>query len=114
MRKLDTKYNKVAETQTMNRKNRNNSRKLKELGFWIILLFFFISELFLYTWCRVQCVAIGYEISKIAYRQKETTALRNNLKIELASLKSPARIAEIAKSQLGLTMPTPEQLVLIP
>jgi cell division protein FtsL len=114
MRKLDTKYNKVAETQTMNRKNRNNSRKLKELGFWIILLFFFISELFLYTWCRVQCVAIGYEISKIAYHQKETTALRNNLKIELASLKSPARIAEIAKSQLGLTMPTPEQLVLIP
>ncbi|MBL7178706.1 MAG: cell division protein FtsL [Pseudomonadota bacterium] len=98
----------------MNQKNQKKSRRLKELGFWIILLLFFISELFLYTWCRVQCVAIGYEISKIAYRQKEITALRNNLKIELASLKSPARIAEIAKSRLGLTMPTPEQLILIP
>ena len=98
----------------MNQKNQKKSRRLKELGFWIILLLFFISELFLYTWCRVQCVAIGYEISKIAYLQKEITALRNNLKIELASLKSPARIAEIAKSRLGLTMPTPEQLILIP
>ena len=98
----------------MNQKNQKKSRRLKELGFWIILLLFFISELFLYTWCRVQCVAIGYEISKIAYRQKEITTLRNNLKIELASLKSPAKIAEIAKSRLGLTMPTPEQLILIP
>ncbi len=98
----------------MSRKSRKNPRTLKETGIWIILMFFFISELFLYTWSRVQCVRIGYEISKVAIRQKEFVALQNNLNLELASLKSPARIAEIAKIRFGLKMPTSEQMIIIP
>jgi len=93
---------------------RKKSRKLKEMGIWIIFMFFFISELFLYTWSRVQCVGIGYDISKAGNHQKQLVVLQNNLKIELASLKSPARIAEIAKNRFGLTMPTPEQMIIIP
>jgi cell division protein FtsL len=98
----------------MSRKIRKKPRKLKKTGIWIILMFFFISELFLYTWSRVQCVGIGYEISKAAARQKEFVAFQNNLNIELASLKSPARIAEIAKTRFGLKMPTSEQMITIP
>lgn len=98
----------------MSRKIRKNPRKLKETGIWLVLMFFFISELFLYTWSRVQCVGIGYEISKAANRQKEIVALQNNLNLELASLKSPARIAEIAKTRFGLKMPTSEQMIIIP
>jgi len=98
----------------MNRKIRKNPRKLKETGIWIILMFFFISELFLYTWSRFQGVGIGYEITKVAIRQKEFVALQNNLDLELASLKSPARIAEIAKTRFGLKMPTSEQTITIP
>ena len=98
----------------MSRKTRENPRKLKETGIWIILMFFFISELFLYTWSRVQCVGIGYEISRAVIRQKEFVALQNNLNLELASLKSPARIAEIAKTRFGLKMPTAEQMIIIP
>ena len=98
----------------MRRKIRKNPRTLKETGTWIILMFFFISELFLYTWSRVQCVGIGYEIARTANRQKEFVALQNNLSLELASLKSPARIAEIAKNRFGLKMPTSEQMILIP
>ncbi len=98
----------------MNRKMRKDPRKLKETGIWLVFMFFFISELFLYTWSRVQCVGIGYEISKAAIRQKEFVALQNNLNLELASLKSPARIAEIAKIRFGLKMPTSEQMIIIP
>jgi cell division protein FtsL len=98
----------------MSRKIRKKPRKLKKTGIWIILMLFFISELFLYTWSRVQCVGIGYEISKAAARQKEFVAFQNNLNIELASLKSPARIAEIAKTRFGLKMPTSEQMIIIP
>ena len=79
-----------------------------------MLMLCFISELFLYTWCRVQCIGIGYEISKAQSRQQELGVLRNNLKIELVSLKSPARIADIAKNRLGLSAPTPEQMIVIP
>ena len=98
----------------MSRKIIKKPRKLKKTGIWIILMLFFISELFLYTWSRVQCVGIGYEISKAAARQKEFVAFQNNLNIELASLKSPARIAEIAKTRFGLKMPTSEQMIIIP
>lgn len=74
----------------------------------------FISELFLYAWCRVQCVNIGYEITREEQSQRNFVALQNQLKVELAHLKSPERIAEIAKEQLGLRAPEPKQIMVIP
>jgi cell division protein FtsL len=74
----------------------------------------FIAELFLYAWCRVNCIGVGYEISKATQNQQELIALQNNLKIELASLKSPERIAKIAKDQLGLMVPTKDQTIVFP
>ncbi len=40
--------------------------------------------------------------------------MQDNLKIELARLKSPQRIAKIAREQLGLVTPTPKQTIVIP
>jgi cell division protein FtsL len=87
---------------------------IKKAGIWIILMGVFIVELFLYTWCRVNYIGMGYEISKETQRQHELVALQNNLKIELASLKSPERIAKIAKNQLGLIAPTQNQMIILP
>ena len=39
---------------------------------------------------------------------------QNKLKIEIAHLKSPERLAGIAKHQLHLATPTPEQMIIIP
>ena len=74
----------------------------------------FIAELFLYTLCRVNCIGVGYEISKETQKQHELVALQTNLKIEMASLKSLERIAKIAKNQLGLVTPTQKQTIVIP
>jgi cell division protein FtsL len=98
----------------MARKARKNIRKLKTTMIWIIFMTMFIAELLIYTWCRVQYVGIGYEISKAAHHHQEHINLQNNLKVELASLKSPDRIAKIAKNQLGLKTPTPAQVIIIP
>lgn len=98
----------------MARKARKNIRKQKTTMIWIIFMTMFIAELLIYTWCRVQCVGIGYEISKVGHHHQEHINLQNNLKVELASLKSPDRIAKIAKNQLGLTTPTPAQVIIIP
>ena len=81
---------------------------------WIALLMIFIIELFCYTWCRVQCIRTGYEISKEKNNQKRLIAMQKNLKIELARLKSPNRIEKIAKNQLGLIAPKPDQMLIIP
>jgi cell division protein FtsL len=98
----------------MARKARKKNGDVKITGIWIIFMAVFISELFLYTWCRVNYIDVGYEISKETKKQHELIALQNNLKIELASLKSPERIAKIAKDQLGLKAPTKSQTIVIP
>ena len=74
----------------------------------------FIIELLLYTWSRVQCVQFGYELSEATDKQNNLLLLQNNLKIEIAHLKSPKRISQIAKEQLGLILPKPDQLIVIP
>ncbi len=98
----------------MARKVHKNIRKPKTTMIWIIFMAMFIAELLIYTWCRVQFVGIGYEISNAAHHLQEHIKLQNNLKVELASLKSPDRIAKIAKNQLGLKTPTPAQVIIIP
>ncbi len=74
----------------------------------------FIAELLFYTWCRVQSIQTRYEISELKVKQKQLVTHQDNLKIELARLKSPKRIAKIAKQQLGLSAPSNKQLVIIP
>lgn len=80
----------------------------------MMILFLFIAELFFYTYCRVQCVQVGIAISAQRGRQQELTALQNRLKIELARLKAPERISVIARKNLGLGMPDPAQIILVP
>ena len=97
----------------MARKTRKKNGESKITGIWIIFMVIFIAELFLYTWCRVNYIDTGYEISKETKKQHELIALQNNLKIELASLKSPERIARIARHH-GLSVPTKSQTIVIP
>jgi len=80
----------------------------------LLLMFAFMAELLFYTWCRVQYVRVKYEIQEQTTRIGKLSAMQDNLKIELARLKSPQRIAKIARTQLGLVTPTPKQTILIP
>ena len=93
---------------------RKKKRNLKRIGLWGFLMVFFIAELLLYTWSRVQCTRLGYEITRATETQQQRLRLQNNLKIELARLKSPARIATYARERLGLQMPSPEQTIVLP
>ena len=80
----------------------------------LLLMFAFISELLFYTWCRVQYVRVKYEIQEQTTRFRKLSAMQDNLKIELARLKSPQRITKIAQTQLGLVTPTSKQTIILP
>ena len=79
-----------------------------------MILSLFIAELLFYTYCRVQSVQVGIAISSERHKQQELIALQNSLKIELARLKAPERISVIAHRNLGLGMPDPAQIILVP
>ncbi|MDM8539653.1 hypothetical protein QUF90_01060 [Desulfococcaceae bacterium HSG9] len=94
------------------------NKKVKSTNFkttliWTIIVSVLFAELFVYTWCRVQCTAIGYEIATVSDNYQELTALKNRLNIELETLKSPERIGEIAKQYYDLAPPAQEQIILI-
>jgi cell division protein FtsL len=93
---------------------RRKKRNPKMLAACLIFMGLFIAELLVYTWSRVQCIQVRYEISELAADQQRLVMLQENLKIELARLKAPQRIASIAKQQLGLVAPTSKQLIVIP
>ena len=67
----------------------------------------------IYTWARVQYINVGYEINKATRKKVELAAIKKNIQIELARLKSPERISKIAKERLSLTTPTPEQVIVV-
>ena len=97
-----------------NKRRKRKARNPRILAAWLIFMALFIAELLVYTWSRVQCIQVRYEISEITANQERLVRLQDNLKIELARLKAPRRISEIAKKQLGLVSPTSEQLIVIP
>ena len=90
------------------------TRRIKTTGLWMVMMSVFIIELLFYTWCRVQNVQYGYGISSETQNQKHLMAYQNSMKVELARLKSPDRIARIAKQQLDLIMPTTDKTILMP
>jgi cell division protein FtsL len=81
---------------------------------WALLLSLFIVEFFFYAWCRMQCVQVGYAIAAESRKGQELKALQNSLNIELARLKAPERINQIARKRLGLELPTSQQMILVP
>ena len=98
----------------MARKTQKNTLGTRIVIIWFIVMAVFIAELLIYTWSRVQCIKVGYEISNENNKNQRVINLQNKLKVELARLKSPERLAKIAKNQLGLKTPTPEQMIIIP
>ena len=98
----------------MRKKAKRKRRNPKVTIACLFLMFVFISELLLYAWCRVQFVSNKYEIARLTSQAQQLSAMQDNLKIELARLKSPRRISKIARDKLGLITPTPKQTLLVP
>lgn len=54
---------------------------------------------------RVLVVTVGYELSRLDAQATELTRENDRLKLELATLKSPARLEEAARTRLNLAAP---------
>ena len=78
----------------------------------IVIALVFCSLLF--VWSRLEVVQIGYEISRADKVYQDLIKENQCLRVEVASLKSPSRIEEIAKNRLGFINPRHEQIIIIP
>ncbi|NMO15508.1 cell division protein FtsL [Pyxidicoccus fallax] len=71
------------------------------------VLFFalFAAVGILHVTSRVLVVDMGYRLSREEAESRTLTRENDRLKLELATLKAPARLERVAREQLGMAMP---------
>jgi cell division protein FtsL len=82
------------------------------LGFTVLIFGLILGSLF-YVWSRIQAIRIGYEISAALKEERGLSLANKRLRVEIATLKSYARIEKIASGELGMTKPRPQQVIVI-
>ena len=66
------------------------------------------------VWLRLETVNLGYELSSARQMQLRLEHERQELQVEIATLRDPARIAGIARRRLGMRDPEKGQVVVLP
>ena len=66
-----------------------------------------------HVWSRVKVIDMNLQIAGITREIREQEQEHNRLKLEVASLKTPARIEALAKGELGMALPTEQQVVIV-
>jgi cell division protein FtsL len=64
-----------------------------------------------YAWQRYECLDLSYRVQQLSQTHSRDLALNHELRVELATLRSPARIDLLARNQLGMTVPQPGQII---
>lgn len=78
----------------------------------VFIAVLFVLSLF-FVWTRIRVINLEYDISSLEEQVRIAQHQSRQLRLEAASLRSPARIEQVAKQQLGLQLPTPEQIVTV-
>src|SRR6185295_4566055 len=86
-----------------------NSAHSQEMFRYLLIGSLLAAVIFLYAWQHFQSIQLSYSMESLKAQQAEAAELNRQLTLEVAALRSPARIDQIAR-QLGLRAPVPEQL----
>jgi cell division protein FtsL len=97
----------------MNRKIKPELVSSRDIWLASVLTIFFIIGFFFKTWCGVQCIRTGYEITSALQEQQKLLDMQKNLTIEWGRLKSPQVLGKTANEQFGLMVPIPEQIFMV-
>jgi cell division protein FtsL len=66
--------------------------------------------LLFYAWQHFECIQLRYQLEQLESSRTQAAELNQKLHLEVATLRSPARVDGIARQQLGLTVPVPGQV----
>ena len=87
--------------------------KWNRLFLFALLVLFLIGGSLFYVWSRIQVIRLGYQISRVLKEEKALTEANKRLRLEIATLKSYARIERLAVEELRMAKPKPEQVIVI-
>jgi cell division protein FtsL len=101
-------------TQASSRNAVTVARVLLHLLPAVFLFALFAAVGILHVTSRVLVVDMGYRLSKSETESRTLTRENDRLKLELATLKAPARLERLAREQLGMAMPAGSAVVALP
>ena len=84
-------------------------RLLPLFGYLAVLL----AVALFFVWSRITVVNLEYDISSLGRRLREVGHENQKLRLESAHLRNPVRLERIARTELGLRMPTLDQVVIV-
>jgi cell division protein FtsL len=70
----------------------------------------FAGVALLYAWQHFQCIQLNYQLEELKSARTRAAELNEQLRLQVAGLRSPVRIDAIARGQLGLTVPISGQV----
>jgi len=79
----------------------------------VLVVLAIVASLLLYVGGKVKIVQLGYQIEALEKEKSDLERENRSLRIEAASLSSPARIEEIALKRLGLVRIAKENLIVV-
>lgn len=103
----------------MNKKTKRARAKAKRSGTGkAVLLSLTAAALLLvislfHVWSQLRVFKLGYQLSQASAVHMGLSQENAQLRLEVATLKSPQRIEKVARETLGLNLPQPEQIIVI-
>lgn len=103
----------------MSRTAPDHGRLLRTLRGWLVRRALFLGALLVliclvHVWLGLRVMQIGYELSLTRQMQLRLEREQRELEVELATRRDPARIAEAARTRLGMIAPRKGQVVYLP
>lgn len=86
------------------------SDRLREMARLIALGGLLAGAALFYAWQHFEYLQLRYRVESLKSERSQASELNQQLKLEMAGLRAPSRIDEIARRQLRLTAPVPGQV----
>ena len=86
------------------------SHRLREMARLIALGGLLAGAALFYAWQHFEYLQLRYRLESLKSERSQASELNQQLKLEMAGLRAPSRIDEIARRQLRLTAPVPGQV----
>lgn len=90
-----------------------SAHRLDIVRFLMICMVLFTIVSIFHVWSRFRLVELNLQIGEASRQMKELEQEQKRLKLEVESLRTPARIETIAKRDLGMTAPQEHQVVVV-
>ena len=87
--------------------------RLDMFKFLMVCMILFTVVSVFHVWSRFKLIDLNLQISETSLQLKEAEQEQKRLKLEIASLRNPARIEAIAKGELGMALPNEQQVIVV-